>query len=293
MIMVGKRAADLQRLSGVRPEGRHVLLLPVRRTQQIPAWLTFGGWLAGARNWHFAMMWVLVVNGLVYLGFIYLHGEWRDLVPRRGIVRDAWQMTGFYLAVRRDHPRSGKHNALQRLAYFSMPFVATSRCCRGWRSGSPCSSRRSRAAGRLRLGALLAFPGDAGAGRAHLRSRLHGVRGRSVLAAVDHHGRLRRGEVAGARNARPFVNLRAQRAASRARAARRRRRSCRRRSRRSAPGRAARPRSPRFLAAGGGALGALALAGCDSKGPARRPVLLRRPSAGTSASSARCSATAR
>ena len=89
----------------------------------IPAWLTFGGWLAGARNWHFAMMWVLVVNGLVYLGFIYLHGEWRDLVPRRGIVHDAWQMVRFYVAARRDHPRQGKNNALQRLAYFALPIV--------------------------------------------------------------------------------------------------------------------------------------------------------------------------
>jgi thiosulfate reductase cytochrome b subunit len=69
------------------------------------------------------MMWVLALNGLVYLGFIYLHGEWRDLVPRRGIVRDAWEMVRFYLTVRKDHPRQGKHNALQRLAYFSMPIV--------------------------------------------------------------------------------------------------------------------------------------------------------------------------
>jgi Ni/Fe-hydrogenase b-type cytochrome subunit len=92
--------------------------------QRIPDWLTFGGWLAGARNWHFAMMWVLVVNGLVYLGFIYLHGEWRDLVPRRGVIRDAVEMVKFYLAVRRDHPRQGKHNALQRLTYFSLPFLA-------------------------------------------------------------------------------------------------------------------------------------------------------------------------
>jgi thiosulfate reductase cytochrome b subunit len=89
----------------------------------VPAWLTFGGWLAGARNWHFAMMWVLGINGLVYLAFIYLHGEWRDLVPRRGIVRDAWEMVKFYVTVRKDHPRQGKHNALQRLAYFAMPIV--------------------------------------------------------------------------------------------------------------------------------------------------------------------------
>ena len=92
--------------------------------QPIPEWLTFGGWLAGARNWHFAMMWVLVVNGLVYLAFVYTHGEWRDLVPRRGILRDAWEMVRFYLFVRKDHPAQGKHNALQRLAYFSLPIIA-------------------------------------------------------------------------------------------------------------------------------------------------------------------------
>lgn len=89
----------------------------------VPDWLTFGGWLAGARNWHFAMMWVLVINACVYLGFIYLHGEWRDLVPRRGDIRDTWEMVKFYAFSRKDHPRQGKHNALQRGAYFAMPIV--------------------------------------------------------------------------------------------------------------------------------------------------------------------------
>lgn len=89
----------------------------------IPAWLTFGGWLAGARNWHFAAMWLLVVNGLVYLGFVYLHGEWRDLVPRRGDARDAWQMVRFYIFARPTHPTQRKHNALQKFAYFSLPFI--------------------------------------------------------------------------------------------------------------------------------------------------------------------------
>jgi Ni/Fe-hydrogenase b-type cytochrome subunit len=89
----------------------------------IPAWLTFGGWLGGARHWHFAMMWLLVVNGLVYLAFIYLHGEWRDLVPRRGYARDAWEMMKFYLFARSDHPRQGKHNALQRGTYFLFPIL--------------------------------------------------------------------------------------------------------------------------------------------------------------------------
>ncbi|MDQ3810659.1 MAG: cytochrome b/b6 domain-containing protein, partial [Chloroflexota bacterium] len=90
----------------------------------VPSWLTFCGWLAGARNWHFAMMWVLVVNGIIYLAFVYLHGEWRDLVPRRGDLRDAREMVKFYLFVRRDHPRQGKHNALQKLTYFSLPILS-------------------------------------------------------------------------------------------------------------------------------------------------------------------------
>jgi Ni/Fe-hydrogenase b-type cytochrome subunit len=86
-------------------------------------WLTFGGWLAGARHWHFAAMWVLVANGLLYLGFVYLHGEWRDLVPRRRDPRDAWEMVKFYFFVRKEHPRGGKHNTLQKLAYFSAPVL--------------------------------------------------------------------------------------------------------------------------------------------------------------------------
>jgi Ni/Fe-hydrogenase b-type cytochrome subunit len=87
----------------------------------IPDWLTFGGWLGGARHWHFAMMWVLVVNGLIYLAFVYLHGEWRDLVPRKGDIRDSWQMVKFYAFKRKDHPHQGKHNALQKSAYFLLP----------------------------------------------------------------------------------------------------------------------------------------------------------------------------
>ncbi|HEX7940270.1 MAG TPA: cytochrome b/b6 domain-containing protein [Gemmatimonadaceae bacterium] len=91
--------------------------------RSIPEWLTFGGWLAGARHWHFAMMWLLVANGLLYLGFLFFHGEWRDIVPRRGDTRDAWEMLKFYLFVRPDHPPQAKHNALQKSAYFAMPVL--------------------------------------------------------------------------------------------------------------------------------------------------------------------------
>ncbi|HEY8164415.1 MAG TPA: cytochrome b/b6 domain-containing protein [Gemmatimonadaceae bacterium] len=91
--------------------------------KRIPGVLTFGGWLAGARNWHFAMMWLLVLNGVVYLGYTYMFGNWRDLVPRRGFFRDVWEMMRFYLWLRPRHPVQGKFNALQRGTYFVLPII--------------------------------------------------------------------------------------------------------------------------------------------------------------------------
>jgi Ni/Fe-hydrogenase b-type cytochrome subunit len=105
------------------PKGATFCCYPWEGTP-VPGVLTFGGWLEGSRRWHFAMMWVLVVNGLAYLAFVYLHGEWRDLVPRRGDLRDTWEMIKFYTFARKDHPRQGKHNALQKGAYFAMPWIA-------------------------------------------------------------------------------------------------------------------------------------------------------------------------
>jgi Ni/Fe-hydrogenase b-type cytochrome subunit len=122
-VMVGSGLAIFNAYPAFARKGAAFCCYPFEG-KAIPRYLTFGGWLAGARNWHFAMMWLLVVNGIVYLGFLFLHGEWRDLAPRRGDVRDAWEMVKYYLFARRDHPRQGKHNALQKGAYAAMPVVA-------------------------------------------------------------------------------------------------------------------------------------------------------------------------
>ena len=121
-VMVGSGLRIFNAYPAFAPRGGTFCCYPFER-QPVPDWLTFGRWLGGGRQWHFAMMWVLVVNGLLYLSYIYLHGEWRDLTPRRGDARDAWEMVKFYLFVRRDHPVQGKHNALQRATYFALPIV--------------------------------------------------------------------------------------------------------------------------------------------------------------------------
>src|SRR4030088_158405 len=36
--------------------------------------ITLGGWLGGALLWHFAAMWLLMVNGLIYLALALVTG---------------------------------------------------------------------------------------------------------------------------------------------------------------------------------------------------------------------------
>ena len=42
---------------------------------RFPTELTLGGWLAGALQWHFAAMWLLAINGLVYVVYGIVSGH--------------------------------------------------------------------------------------------------------------------------------------------------------------------------------------------------------------------------
>lgn len=49
-----------------------------------PPAITLGGWLAGALLWHFAAMWLLAVNGLLYIVLGIVTGRFRrKLIPIR------------------------------------------------------------------------------------------------------------------------------------------------------------------------------------------------------------------
>jgi thiosulfate reductase cytochrome b subunit len=57
-----------------------------------PNGITLGGWLGGALQWHFAGMWLFVLNGLAYLLLNLITGRFgRRMLPvsARGILRDA------------------------------------------------------------------------------------------------------------------------------------------------------------------------------------------------------------
>ncbi|MEI7688097.1 MAG: cytochrome b/b6 domain-containing protein [Planctomycetota bacterium] len=74
--------------------------------------------LARGMAWHFFFMWFFLMNGLVYVGYTALSGEWRDLLPNRRTPRQALQVVLHDLKLRRVPPeQDGKFNGAQRLAY--------------------------------------------------------------------------------------------------------------------------------------------------------------------------------
>lgn len=99
---------------------------------QFPEWARLGGWLAGALNFHFFLMWPLLITGLVYVLYLLFSGEWRYLLFRPRDVRPAIEMQKYYLKLRKEHPAQGKHNALQKAAYSGIVLLGLLSLLSGW-----------------------------------------------------------------------------------------------------------------------------------------------------------------
>lgn len=82
----------------------------------IPRGITLGGWLAGALQWHFAAMWLLVANGLLYLLVNVATGRLRRQffpISPRGLLQEL----GAALKGKLSHKDLRHYNSVQRLAY--------------------------------------------------------------------------------------------------------------------------------------------------------------------------------
>jgi thiosulfate reductase cytochrome b subunit len=87
-----------------------------------PPAITLGGWLAGALLWHFAAMWVLAVNGLIYVVLGIVTGRFRRmLVPIRPseVLADAKAA----LARKLSYDDLSIYNAVQKLLYLGVILV--------------------------------------------------------------------------------------------------------------------------------------------------------------------------
>ncbi|MBC7685174.1 MAG: cytochrome b/b6 domain-containing protein [Bdellovibrionales bacterium] len=83
---------------------------------EIPPGITLGGWLGGALQWHFAAMWLLLTNGLLYLAINIVSGRLRlkffPVSPRQLLHDMAAALKGKLV-----HADPYQYNSVQRLAY--------------------------------------------------------------------------------------------------------------------------------------------------------------------------------
>ena len=81
-----------------------------------PREYTLGGWLGGALLWHFAAMWLLMINGLAYLVTGFASGRFaKKLLPitPSGVIGDVRAALTFKLG----HDDLGVYNYVQRTLY--------------------------------------------------------------------------------------------------------------------------------------------------------------------------------
>jgi thiosulfate reductase cytochrome b subunit len=76
--------------------------------------------LAQGMAWHFAIMWLLAINGLCYVAYTFVSGEWRHLLPNRSSLREAWMVVLHDLRLSKLAPPKRKFNGAQQFAYTSV-----------------------------------------------------------------------------------------------------------------------------------------------------------------------------
>jgi thiosulfate reductase cytochrome b subunit len=68
-------------------------------------------------GYHFFFMWIFAINGILYVMYLLISGEWRVLVPERRSFVDAIRVTLVDLHLLKGLPPQGKYNGAQRIAY--------------------------------------------------------------------------------------------------------------------------------------------------------------------------------
>ena len=73
--------------------------------------------LAKGMAYHFVFGWLFVVNGVLYVLYTAVSGEWRHLVPDRHALKESLQVALHDVGLRKELPPQGRYNAAQRVTY--------------------------------------------------------------------------------------------------------------------------------------------------------------------------------
>ncbi len=129
----GRQPRGFVRVAGLKIPTTSVLGVSQADGEQVsrafPSWATIPSFqdLAAGRRWHFFFAWLLVINGIVYLGFSVLSGHFRkDLAPKPHEIspRHLGREILDHARLRFPEGEEARHyNALQKLTYLTVIVV--------------------------------------------------------------------------------------------------------------------------------------------------------------------------
>ncbi len=73
--------------------------------------------LAKGMAYHFFFAWLFLINGVLYVLYTAVSGEWRHLVPDRHALKESVQVALHDAGLRKELPPQGRYNAAQRVSY--------------------------------------------------------------------------------------------------------------------------------------------------------------------------------
>jgi thiosulfate reductase cytochrome b subunit len=90
------------------------------------------GQLAKGMAWHFATMWLFTINGILYVLYTIVSGEWRFILPTKSSFKESWQVILYDLGIRKIAPPQDKYNAAQRIVYTLVVVMGFGSIITGW-----------------------------------------------------------------------------------------------------------------------------------------------------------------
>jgi len=100
--------------------------------ESVYAFFGLSGQLAKGMAWHFAMMWLFTINGILYVLYTMISGEWRLILPTKNSFKEAWQVVLYDLGMKKILHAQEKYNAAQRVIYTLVIVMGFGSILTGW-----------------------------------------------------------------------------------------------------------------------------------------------------------------
>lgn len=86
--------------------------------ENVSTFFSINNRLAEGMAWHFFVMWLYVINGMVYLTYMLISSEWKTLVPTKTTFKQVLPVILYELKlIKHAPPLEGKFNSAQKIAY--------------------------------------------------------------------------------------------------------------------------------------------------------------------------------